>query len=66
MSATAVDTQRNPIGRPRIGGKVQARVRDEICEAVKKEAERRGVPEADVVREMMEAGFRVWRPRGAR
>lgn len=64
MNATSVTRQRNRVGRPYIGPKVQARVRDEIAEAVRAEAERRDVSEADIVREVLEAGFRVWRPRG--
>jgi hypothetical protein len=45
------------VARQYIGPKVQAHVPDEYANWIKEEAKRRGVPEADVVREVIASGM---------
>lgn len=44
-------------GRPPIGPRIQARVRIDIASYVRREARQRGVTDADIVREIVEAGY---------
>lgn len=49
-------------GRPYIGQKVQAHIPDQQAEWIEKEAVERGVPGAEVVREIIDIGFGVLLP----